>query len=72
MARITPSHRRRPPDRGRRDQQQLPRRARNTNSGNPILANDSDADVRIASNTIHHAELTLTSLELPVLRPSQV
>jgi hypothetical protein len=72
MARTTPSHRRRPPDRGQRDQQQLPRRARNTNSGNPILANDSDADVRVASNTIHQAELTLTFLELPVLRPSQV
>ena len=32
----------------------------------------SDADVRVASNTIHHAELTPTFLELPVLRPSQV
>jgi len=50
----------------------FPRRARNTNSGNPILANDSDADVRVASNTIHHAELTPSFLELPVLRPLQL
>jgi hypothetical protein len=47
----------------------FPRRARNTNSGNPIVANDSDADIRVATNTIHHTEATPSFLELPVLRP---
>jgi len=46
----------------------FPRRARNTNSGNPILANDTEADIRIAANTIYHAEATPSFLELPVLR----
>jgi putative CocE/NonD family hydrolase len=45
-----------------------PRRARNTNSANPVLANDTDADIRIATNTIHHAGATPSFLELPVLR----
>jgi len=45
----------------------FPRRARNTNSGNPILANDTEADIRIATNTIYHAEATPSFLELPVL-----
>jgi putative CocE/NonD family hydrolase len=44
----------------------FPRRARNTNSGNPVLANDTDADIRIATNTIHHSEATPSFLELPV------
>jgi len=34
----------------------FPRRARNTNSGQPILANDSDAEIRVATNVVHHAE----------------
>jgi uncharacterized protein len=45
----------------------FPRRARNTNSGNPILANDTEADIRIATNTIYHDEATPSFLELPVL-----
>jgi predicted acyl esterase len=45
----------------------FPRRARNTNSGNPVLANDSEADIRVASNTIHHAPGTPSFVELPVL-----
>jgi putative CocE/NonD family hydrolase len=45
----------------------FPRRARNTNSGNPVLANDTDADIRVATNTVHHAETTASSVELPVL-----
>ena len=45
----------------------FPRRARNTNSGNPVLANDCDADIRIARNTVHHAEATPSFLDLPVL-----
>jgi hypothetical protein len=44
----------------------FPRRARNTNSGNPILANDSDADIRVATNTILHAETTPSFVELSV------
>jgi uncharacterized protein len=45
----------------------FPRRARNTNSGNPVLANDTDGDIRVATNTVHHAETTPSSVELPVL-----
>jgi hypothetical protein len=45
----------------------FPRRARNTNSGHPILANDADADIRVAINTIHHAEETASFVEIPVL-----
>jgi uncharacterized protein len=45
----------------------FPRRARNTNSGNPVLANDTEADIRVATNTIHHAAATPSFLELPVL-----
>ena len=45
----------------------FPRRARNTNSGNPVLANDTDADIRVAANTVHHAEATPSFVELLVL-----
>jgi uncharacterized protein len=45
----------------------FPRRARNTNSGHPVLANDGDADIRVATNTVHHAEETPSFVELPVL-----
>jgi putative CocE/NonD family hydrolase len=45
----------------------FPRRARNTNSGNPVLANDTDADIRVAANTVHHAETTPSFVELSVL-----
>ena len=46
----------------------FPRRARNTNSGHPVLADDGDADIRVATNTIHHAEMTPSFIDLPVLR----
>jgi hypothetical protein len=45
----------------------FPRRARNTNSGNPVLASDTDADIRVARNTIHHGEDRPSFVELPVL-----
>src|SRR5579875_32695 len=45
----------------------FPRRARNTNSAHPVLARDTDADIRIATNTVHHAEETPSFVELPVL-----
>ncbi len=45
----------------------FPRRARNTNSGNPILARDTDADIRVATNVVHHAAATPSFIELPVL-----
>tara|TARA_Y100001934_G_scaffold13266_1_gene16197 strand:+ start:24600 stop:26396 length:1797 start_codon:yes stop_codon:yes gene_type:complete len=32
----------------------FPRRARNTNSGNLILAKDGDKDICVAQNTVHH------------------
>ena len=47
----------------------FPRHARNTNSGNPILANDTAADVRVAVNTVHHAEQTPSFVDIPVLLP---
>jgi putative CocE/NonD family hydrolase len=46
----------------------FPRRARNTNSGHPILANDSDAEIRVAANVVHHAERTPSLIELAVAR----
>src|SRR5260370_18105002 len=36
----------------------FPRRARNTNSGNPMLAQDGDAAIRIATTTVPHAPPT--------------
>jgi putative CocE/NonD family hydrolase len=45
----------------------FPRRARNTNSGHPVLADDGDADIQVATNTVHHAEATPSYIELPVL-----
>jgi uncharacterized protein len=44
----------------------FPRRARNTNSGHPILARDGAADIRVARNRIHHAAATPSFVELPV------
>lgn len=45
----------------------FPRRARNTNSGHPLLAADSDADIRVATNTVHHGPEHPSFLRLPVL-----
>jgi putative CocE/NonD family hydrolase len=45
----------------------FPRRARNTNSGNPVLANDTEGDIRVAANTVHHAPSTPSLVDLPVL-----
>ena len=45
----------------------FPRRARNTNCGNPVMAEDVEADIRIAENKIHHGPATPSFLELPVL-----
>jgi len=44
----------------------FPRRSRNTNSGHPMLAEDGDADIRVATNTIHHAAATPSFVEIPV------
>ena len=46
----------------------FPRRARNTNSGNPILAEDGEAAIRIAHNRVHHTAATPSYVELPVLK----
>jgi putative CocE/NonD family hydrolase len=43
----------------------FPRRARNTNSGNPVLANDGEADIRVAANTVHHGDATPSYIVLP-------
>jgi uncharacterized protein len=45
----------------------FPRRARNTNSGNPVLAKDGEDAIQVATNTIHHASGTPSFVELPVL-----
>jgi putative CocE/NonD family hydrolase len=45
----------------------FPRRVRNTNSGNPVLARDGDEAIRVADNAVHHAAATPSFLELPVL-----
>lgn len=45
----------------------FPRRARNTNSGNAVLARDGDSDIRVAENTIHHAADTPSYIEITVL-----
>ncbi len=47
----------------------FPRRARNTNSGNAILARDTDADIRVATNTVHHTEAMPSYLEMTVTCP---
>jgi putative CocE/NonD family hydrolase len=44
----------------------FPRRARNTNSGNPVLANDTESDIRVATNTVHHSPATPSFLVIPV------
>jgi putative CocE/NonD family hydrolase len=49
----------------------FPRRARNTNSGNPVLARDGKEAIRIAANSIHHAAATPSFIELPVLPESR-
>ncbi len=45
----------------------FPRRARNTNSGNAVLAQDGEDAIRIAANTVHHAPPTPSFVELPVI-----
>jgi uncharacterized protein len=45
----------------------FPRRARNTNSGNPVMARDRDTNIRVAGNKIHHGPATPSFVELPVL-----
>jgi hypothetical protein len=45
----------------------FPRHARNTNSGNAILANDTAADLHIAANAVHHGDERPSFLLLPVL-----
>jgi putative CocE/NonD family hydrolase len=45
----------------------FPRRARNTNSGNPVLANDTAADIRVATNVIHHDVASPSFIELPII-----
>jgi len=43
----------------------FPRRARNTNSGHPLLAADTAADIRVARNVVHHARETPSHIDLP-------
>ncbi len=45
----------------------FPRRARNTNSGHALLANDVEADIRVARNSVYHAAATPSFVEIPVL-----
>jgi putative CocE/NonD family hydrolase len=43
----------------------FPRRARNTNSGKPVLAADTAADLRVATNVIHHDAPTPSFIDIP-------
>jgi putative CocE/NonD family hydrolase len=45
----------------------FPRRARNTNSGHPVLAHDSEANICVATNTVHHDDATPSCVEMLVL-----
>jgi putative CocE/NonD family hydrolase len=45
----------------------FPRLVRNTNSGNPMLADDTAADIHIATHAVHHDERQPSFLVLPVL-----
>ena len=45
----------------------FPRRARNTNSGHLVLAQDSDADIQVAHNAVHHGPEHLSCLELTTI-----
>ena len=45
----------------------FPRRARNTNSGHPVVANDSEADIRVATNTVYHTAATPSFVDMAVL-----
>jgi uncharacterized protein len=44
----------------------FPRRARNTNSGNPVLAKDGEDAIRVATNTIYHTPAKPSFVGLPV------
>jgi len=48
----------------------FPRRARNTNSGNPVLANDTAADIKIATNVVHHSVEQPSFIVLPLVPTS--
>jgi putative CocE/NonD family hydrolase len=48
----------------------FPRRARNTNSGNAILANDTEVDIQIATNVVHHSKEQPSFIAFPILRIS--
>lgn len=48
----------------------FPRRARNTNSGHPVLAAETPADIRIATNTVHHDPTHPSFIVLPLLPPA--
>jgi putative CocE/NonD family hydrolase len=45
----------------------FPRRARNTNSGHADMERDTEADIRIAANTVHHGEGAPSFVDLTVL-----
>lgn len=49
----------------------FPRRARNTNSGNPLYTADSEKDMIEATNTVYHASQYPSYLILPVLPPQK-
>lgn len=44
----------------------FPRRARNTNSGNPMPAEDGEDAIRVATNTIYGTPATPSFVGLPV------
>lgn len=46
----------------------FPRRARNTNSGNALLAADGQADIQVAMNAVHHGGPARCWLKLSIVR----
>jgi uncharacterized protein len=48
----------------------FPRRARNTNSGNAVLANDTAADIQVATNVVHHSGEWPSFIVFPLLPTS--
>jgi putative CocE/NonD family hydrolase len=45
----------------------FPRRARNTNSGHPVLADDRDSDIRVATTTVHHSRRHPSYIEIDTM-----
>lgn len=50
----------------------FPRRARNTNSGHTVLADDGDSDIRVAVNTVHHSQSYPSYVDIEIIEPVEL